>query len=92
MASAVNTPILRAIPSIDRLLKRPEVEVLIAEYGRQFVTATLRSIIAETRSKMVEQSWNIASDDVPWYVVDTSARRLQQEMAASLMPVSRATT
>lgn len=87
LASTVNSPILRAIPSIDRLLKRPEVEVLIAEYGRQFVTATLRSIIAETRSKMVEQSWNIASDDVPWYVVDTSARRLQQEMAASLMPV-----
>ena len=61
LASEVNSQILRAIPSIDRLLKRPEVEVLIAEYGRQFVTATLRSIIAETRSKMVEQSWNIAS-------------------------------
>ena len=83
----MGTPILRAIPSIDRLLKRPEIEVLIAEYGRRFVTATLRSVIAETRSRMAEQSWNLASEDVPGYIVDRSARRMQQEMTASLMPV-----
>ena len=72
---------------MDSLLKRPEVAVLIAEYGRQFVTATLRSIITESRAAMVEQNWKIPSEQVPGYLIDRGACRMQQQMTASLMPV-----
>jgi len=87
LTSTNDTPNLRAIPSLDSLLKHPEVKVLSAEYGQKFVTDIVRSIIAETRSGMLEHGLRLKSEEVHEHIIENSAVRVQNLMAFSLTPV-----
>jgi len=45
--------IFQKLPSIDTLLKEPELEGLIAEVGRQVVVETLRGAVEQVRQLLV---------------------------------------
>src|SRR5215467_12473225 len=45
----------RAIPALDRLLKLPAIDALVARYGRASVTDTARALLAEIRGTLGSQ-------------------------------------
>lgn len=49
----VQTPSLRKLPSVDRVLQRPEVQSLFDDYGRVLVTEAVRLSLQALRDSMV---------------------------------------
>jgi len=47
-------PTLRDLPAVDQLLQIPEMEALVAEYGRPLAIAALRSALAQVRARFSE--------------------------------------
>ena len=77
----------RAIPALDRLLKIPAVEDLVARYGRVPVTETARALLAELRSGLGREASPPASSfDEPLFVTQCAAR-LARDAQPSLKPV-----
>ena len=81
----------RAIPALDRLLRTPAVEELVARYGRPSVTETARALLAELRGALAPQAASPASSpsssfDEGGFVAECAAR-LARETQSSLKPV-----
>jgi len=73
---------LAALPSVDRLLRRPEVDALIAAYGRAAVTEAIRTVLEDLRRARAALPQDIAQA-----VVGRVAERLAQQARPSLRPV-----
>ncbi len=73
---------LAALPSVDRLLRRPEADALIAAYGRAAVTDAIRGVLDDLRSARAA-----LPQDVAHAVVGRVAERLAQQARSSLRPV-----
>jgi L-seryl-tRNA(Ser) seleniumtransferase len=46
---------MRRVPSVDSVLREPELETLAAEHGRQLVTDCVREAVEETRRQLLAQ-------------------------------------
>jgi L-seryl-tRNA(Ser) seleniumtransferase len=77
----------RAIPALDRLLKLPAVDELVARYGRDAVTGAARGLLAELRGMLGAQPHSPApSFDDDRFIADCAAR-LARDAQPSLKPV-----
>ena len=80
-------PSLRAIPSVDRVLRHPAMREAIATHGRSFVTARVRECVARTREALEGGG---GADRAPGGVEEI-ARRVSEDidrlLAPSLRPV-----
>jgi L-seryl-tRNA(Ser) seleniumtransferase len=77
----------RAIPALDRLLKLPAIDALVARYGRTPVTDAARALLAELRAALASKAAaDAASFDEERFAGDC-AERLAREAQPSLRPV-----
>jgi L-seryl-tRNA(Ser) seleniumtransferase len=76
----------RAIPALDRLLRLPAIDALVARYGRASVTDTARALLAELRGTLGSQAPAAAAFDEERFVGDC-ATRLARDAQPSLKPV-----
>ncbi len=76
---------LRDLPSIDRLLNLPEVEELIAVYGRSLTTQALRQTLADARAAI------LANQPFPSNFPQQAAQWLQNLLEPTLKPVINGT-
>jgi L-seryl-tRNA(Ser) seleniumtransferase len=76
----------RAIPALDRLLRLPAIDALVARYGRASVTDTARALLTELRGALASQAPAAASFDEERFVGDCAAR-LARDAEPSLKPV-----
>ena len=77
----------RAIPALDRLLKLPAIDALVAHYGRASVTDTARTLLAEIRGALGSQgSVEAPVFDEERFAGDCAAR-LARDAQPSLKPV-----
>jgi len=74
---------LASLPSVDRLLRRPEADALVAEYGRQAVTDAVRAVLQDLRQAPALASQAAAQDAV----LSRALQRLEAEARPSLRPV-----
>lgn len=49
-----NRDVLRLLPSVDQVLRKPEVAGLIESYARPVVTEALREVLQEARSRVLD--------------------------------------
>jgi L-seryl-tRNA(Ser) seleniumtransferase len=81
----------RAIPALDRLLRTPAVEELVARYGRPSVTETARALLAELRGALAPRAASPAPSRSSYFdegrFVAECAARLDRETQSSLKPV-----
>lgn len=76
---------LASIPSVERLLQRPEAGNLIAGFGRPAVTETIRGVLADLRSPLSAKGacQNVTENSI----MDQVCSRLQEEARPSLRSV-----
>jgi L-seryl-tRNA(Ser) seleniumtransferase len=74
---------LRAIPSLDRLLREPRMLALVERFGRPHVTQAARAELAALRSALARGHGHV---EMP-AVIDACARRVERASQASLRPV-----
>ena len=51
-----NEQLLRKLPSVDTLLKNPELDCFIAEVGRKVVADSIRRAVDEARELLIAQT------------------------------------
>lgn len=64
---------LAAIPSVDRVLRHPEVEEAIGQHGRAFVVQELRDLLEQHRARLKKGGREVAPSETS-LVVELSAR------------------
>jgi L-seryl-tRNA(Ser) seleniumtransferase len=74
---------LRALPSVDALLRDARTETLIQRHGRSVVTEAIRAVLARVRSEIASQ--NAAANDET--LLDRVALEVQALVTPSLRPV-----
>ncbi|HWZ46321.1 MAG TPA: L-seryl-tRNA(Sec) selenium transferase [Candidatus Saccharimonadales bacterium] len=89
----VKAALYRLLPSVDELLRRPEIEELLERESQPVVTEAIRATLAQLREKIAgghlasEESLGLALSGLGTAVV----RQAQRAMAYSLQPVINAT-
>jgi len=73
---------LAQLPSVDRLLRRPETDALIAAYGRVAVTNAIRGVLEDLRAARAQ-----VPQDVSAGIVGRVSERLEAEARPSLRSV-----
>jgi len=73
---------LSRLPSVDRLLRRPDTDALVAAYGRVAVTNAIRGVLEDLRAAPA-----VVPRDVAAAVVERASQRLEDETRPSLRPV-----
>jgi L-seryl-tRNA(Ser) seleniumtransferase len=80
--------LLRALPSLDRLLNSPEAEEITAVYGRDLTTTALRQTVAELRTAILTgQETAVPARE---QIIHTTAGWLETFLAPTLFPVINA--
>jgi L-seryl-tRNA(Ser) seleniumtransferase len=74
------------IPSLDRLLREPELAALLAEFGHPELTAALRVQLAALRGRVLAESATHA-DCSPGFIAAQAEQRLRARQQRSLRPV-----
>ncbi|HKF22795.1 MAG TPA: L-seryl-tRNA(Sec) selenium transferase [Candidatus Angelobacter sp.] len=93
MAITTKTELYRLLPSVDDLLRAPELEPLLAREGQAALTEAVRSVLSQLREEISSGRLSSAADvrlalsGLP----DAIARNLRAAMAFSLRPVINAT-
>lgn len=70
------------LPSVDRLMNRPEIAALIGAHGRSMVLSVVREMLAASRPQL-----EAVASDTAFDLVQAITARLQALMADSLRPV-----
>ncbi len=70
------------LPSVDRLMNRPEIAALIGANGRSMVLSVVREVLAASRPQL-----EAVASDTAFDLVQAITARLQALMADSLRPV-----
>ncbi|HTP46779.1 MAG TPA: L-seryl-tRNA(Sec) selenium transferase [Casimicrobiaceae bacterium] len=76
---------LSELPSVDRILRLPDVQALFAEHGRTFVTKAVRAQLAEWRKAARRAGASLVLDENA--IVAALARRIGAAIAPALKPV-----
>ncbi|MDR3746954.1 MAG: L-seryl-tRNA(Sec) selenium transferase [Acidobacteriota bacterium] len=92
MSSPANSDLLRQLPSVDELLRAPQVEALLQKNGRAPTLASARTALEQLRAAIVagglhEEQIRSRLDDLPREV----ERLLRESLRYSLRPVINAT-
>ncbi len=92
MKAAAKSDLFRLLPSMDELLRNPQIEMLSQEKGRSATIESARAVLEELRAEIVAGHLDEAQIKAE---LDGLARdveqRLQQSLAYSLRPVINAT-
>ena len=82
----------RKLPSVDELLRSPELTALAAEEGQTAVTDAARAVLSYLRDEISRANLIEAGMDLALFgTVDAVARQLRQNLRYSLRPVINAT-
>src|SRR5262245_11800733 len=74
---------LRALPSVDSLLRTARMEALIARHGRSFVTDVIRRELAAVRLEMAARETPVSDESL----IDRLVRQIGMESSPSLRRV-----
>jgi L-seryl-tRNA(Ser) seleniumtransferase len=77
-------PSLAAVPSVERLLRLPQADRLVAEHGRQAVTDFIRSTLADIRAALRADGGDVPDETA---LLARVATRLAAAAVPSLRPV-----
>src|SRR4051812_12169467 len=84
-------PLLRELPSVDRLLRHTRVEAWLASLGREYVTRCCRDELARLRAR-IGAGESIAGDDLEEHAILTRIQaRFNDDRRPHLMAVINAT-
>ncbi len=74
-----NRDVLRLLPSVDQVLRKPEVAGLIESYARPVVTEALREVLQEARSRVLDGGFdqNAAASQVEKRILEALEERLR---------------
>jgi L-seryl-tRNA(Ser) seleniumtransferase len=75
------------LPSVDRLMNRPEITALIGSHGRGMVLSVVREVMAASRPQLEAVAADTAFDLTAFDLIQAITARLQALMADSLRPV-----
>ena len=81
----------RKLPSVDELLRSPELAALASEEGQTAVTDAARAVLCYLRDEISRGNVNEGTDRRLFGTVDAVARQLRQNLRYSLRPVINAT-
>ena len=92
MAVALQSELLRRLPSVDEILRRPEITVLVSRDGQAAVSEAIRVVLARLRREISSGNLDangvtIALEGLP----DAIERQLREALRYSLRPVINAT-
>lgn len=76
-----SAPTLASLPSVDRLLQHPELQPLLAPYGKEALTEGIRQVLARARQAWREQAGDVALPDEA-----TLRQSVQQHLARRFAP------
>ena len=90
--STEKTELFRKLPSVDELLRRPEVLALSQREGQDVVTASTRSVLESMREAIAHGTLNPAAIDIALQsIVDVIERQVRHTLSYSLRQVINAT-
>jgi L-seryl-tRNA(Ser) seleniumtransferase len=79
--------LMQAVPGIDQLLRREDAAPLLAAYGRELVTESLRAVTAELREVLAADGEAALGDASGEMIIGAADRFLTSIAAPSLKPV-----
>ncbi len=92
MSSAANCALFRKLPSIDEVLRQPEVQRLIADEGHTAVAAAVRVVLSRVRHEIAEGRLDETALDLALTgLPDAVERELRNALRFSLRTVINAT-
>src|SRR5580698_3754891 len=87
-----NADLYRRLPSVDELLRSPELVALATKEGRAAVTDAARAVLASLRDEIAASRLNANAVDLALSGLEEAvARRVRQSLKYSLRPVINAT-
>jgi L-seryl-tRNA(Ser) seleniumtransferase len=82
----------RKLPSIDELLRRPDLVAVVASEGQTSVTDAARTVLNRMRSEIAAARLDVAAIDLALSgIADAIERQVRQSLTHSLRPVINAT-
>jgi L-seryl-tRNA(Ser) seleniumtransferase len=87
----VKTEVLRAIPSVDAVLRWPQVQELIERIGHRMLVETIRGVIEEVRREVLEGRVFSDADHLRGEIENRLLRFCEKLQRPSLRPVINAT-
>jgi L-seryl-tRNA(Ser) seleniumtransferase len=92
MASTTKSDLFRKLPSVDELLRRPEVVALIASEGTVPVTEAARVVLGCLREAISHETLDTAGVEVALEnIIEVLERQLRHSLRTSLRPVINGT-
>src|SRR6185369_15209684 len=90
--STDKTELFRKLPSVDELLRRPEIMSLSQREGQDVVTAAARSVVESMREAIAHGTLNPAAIDIALAsITEVIERQVGHTLSHSLRPVINAT-
>lgn len=85
--------VLRLLPSVDQMLRKPEVQDMMERHARATVTEALRRVLQETRQSIMEDEYNgeISAGAIEGRLVRALDERLKKESRGKLREVINGT-
>jgi L-seryl-tRNA(Ser) seleniumtransferase len=85
--------VLRLLPSVDQMLRKPEVQDMMERHARATVTEALRRVLQETRQSIMEDEYNgeISAGTIEGELVRALDERLKKESRGNLREVINGT-
>ncbi len=85
--------VLRLLPSVDQMLRKPEVQDMMERHARATVTEVLRRVLQETRQSIIEGEYNseISAEAIERRLVKVLDERLKKESQGKLVEVINGT-
>lgn len=85
--------VLRLLPSVDQMLRKPEVQDMMERHARATVTEALRRVLQETRQSIMEDEYNgeISAGAIEGRLVRALDERLKKESRGNLREVINGT-
>jgi len=85
--------VLRLLPSVDQMLRKPEVQDMMERHARATVTEVIRRVLQETRQSIMEDEYNgeISAGAIEGRLVRALDERLKKESRGNLREVINGT-
>lgn len=85
--------VLRLLPSVDQMLRKPEVQDMMERHARATVTEVIRRVLQETRQSIMEDEYNgeISAGAIEGRLVRVLDERLKKESRGNLREVINGT-
>ncbi len=92
MPTTSKTDLYRKLPSVDELLRRPDLTAIVASEGQAAVTDAARAVLARMRTEITAARLDAAAVDLALSGISGAVeRQVRQSLSYSLRPVINAT-